>query len=321
MTRKIYVIYKATCLVNEKVYIGFDSRWPKRQIEHKSVSFNPKSTAYHSYFHNAIRKHGWDNFVWEVIYASPDRNHTLTVMEPFFISAYRSETQLYNLTNGGEGVSGVKLYGEKNPNFNHNIFTFKHQNGTMFTGTRYAFSTTHNIPRHRIDGLINEKVITLQSGWSLAKPRAHKYETRETYTFFHPDHGIFTGRKHQFINKYPEIKNHTRSLCEMIQSKTGGVKGWSIIDESGNICCSPKENLFVFQHRLGSTYIGTRSGLKHHFPEERLNKNHLLSVTKGETASHKGWFCLEQISTVTRYKEVKQIHSHQSCETGQNSHQ
>ena len=33
----IYTIYKATCINTGKSYIGFDSHWPKRKLEHKSI--------------------------------------------------------------------------------------------------------------------------------------------------------------------------------------------------------------------------------------------------------------------------------------------
>ena len=62
----IYTIYKATNTINGKVYIGFDSKWPRRAQDHKSSSFNEKHKDHHSYFHRAIRKYGWNNFIWEV---------------------------------------------------------------------------------------------------------------------------------------------------------------------------------------------------------------------------------------------------------------
>jgi group I intron endonuclease len=108
---KTYTIYKATNLVNNKVYIGFTANWPQRisghdydrrygQIEHKP-------------FYKALKKYGWDNFVWEAIYQSQDEEHTLKVMEPQFITEYRSwvgfeDCNGYNVTMGGEGATGYK---------------------------------------------------------------------------------------------------------------------------------------------------------------------------------------------------------------------
>lgn len=106
---KIYSIYKATCKSNGKIYIGFDSRWPKRQIEHKSSAFLDKDNRH---FHNAIRKYGWDDFEWEVICQSLDGNHLLKKMETYFINKYDSFNTGYNLTLGGEGTLGLKVSNE-----------------------------------------------------------------------------------------------------------------------------------------------------------------------------------------------------------------
>ena len=99
----IYSIYRVVNKINGKIYIGFDCAWPKRQRIHK-CNYSKKNFK----FYNAIKKHGWDSFLWEVIYQSKDRNHTLKVMENYFIEQYDSFTNGYNSTLGGEGVFGVR---------------------------------------------------------------------------------------------------------------------------------------------------------------------------------------------------------------------
>ncbi len=94
---KVYTIYKATNKINEKSYIGFDSNWPSRKYSHK------KADGSCPYFHSAIKKYGFDNFEWEAIYQSLDYEHTLKIMEPYFIEQFYEN---YNLTLGGEGSTG-----------------------------------------------------------------------------------------------------------------------------------------------------------------------------------------------------------------------
>jgi hypothetical protein len=96
----IYTIYRATNIITSKVYIGFDARWPKRKSEHKTASKNQQYKIY-----NAIRKYGWNNFVWEPIYQSTDYNHCLNRMEQYFIDEYDSIRNGYNSTKGGAGGS------------------------------------------------------------------------------------------------------------------------------------------------------------------------------------------------------------------------
>ena len=96
---KIYTIYKAVNNFDNKCYIGFTSCWPKRLIQHKS-STSKKITI----FSKAIKKYGWENFSWEILYQSKNRDHTLEVMEPFFIKECKShfkDGNGYNMNFGG----------------------------------------------------------------------------------------------------------------------------------------------------------------------------------------------------------------------------
>lgn len=108
---KIYTIYKATNTKNGKVYIGFSKNWPKRINGH---NYDRRyGNAPHRAFYNAIQKYGWESFEWEAIYQSWDFDHTLKVMEPYFIDQYRSwvgfeDCNGYNITRGGQGANGWK---------------------------------------------------------------------------------------------------------------------------------------------------------------------------------------------------------------------
>lgn len=97
----IYSIYKCVNRINGKVYIGFDSNWPNRQNEHR-YSINSRNQK----FYLALRKYGWYNFEWEVIYQSFDGEHTLKIMENYFITEFDSYNKGYNETLGGEGTLG-----------------------------------------------------------------------------------------------------------------------------------------------------------------------------------------------------------------------
>jgi group I intron endonuclease len=99
----IYSIYKVVNKVNGKIYIGFTSNFNGRKKSHKKSIKNPKYT---SIFHNSLRKYGWDSFEWEILYQSKDKEHTMKIMEPFFIEQYNSYNSGYNMTIGGEGNLG-----------------------------------------------------------------------------------------------------------------------------------------------------------------------------------------------------------------------
>ena len=98
---KMYTIYRAFHKDTGKSYVGFDSAWPKRKYAHKHKS----KTDDYQYFHNAIRKYGWESFDWEVLYSSEDKEHCL-LMEKHFIREYNCFGNGFNLTLGGEGTFG-----------------------------------------------------------------------------------------------------------------------------------------------------------------------------------------------------------------------
>ncbi len=99
----MYSIYQAINKVNNKSYIGFDSKWPRRRRIHKWLALTKKVN---TYFHKAIRKYGWNNFEWKILFQSSNLEETLNIQENFFIEKYNSYNQGYNLTKGGEGTLG-----------------------------------------------------------------------------------------------------------------------------------------------------------------------------------------------------------------------
>ena len=95
-------VYIATNLVNGKIYVGVTTkgRLGKRIYEHTrdSKKLNTK-------FYKAIRKHGIQNFYFEVVESHPS-------MAAGFVAEIRLIAELspaYNSTKGGEGASGVPI--------------------------------------------------------------------------------------------------------------------------------------------------------------------------------------------------------------------
>lgn len=100
---KIYSIYRITNTVNQKVYIGFTEKNPDYRWRQHIRTMKYVDATQHQYLHKAMLKYGVEHFIFEVIYQSLDQHDTLSVMEPLFITAYRSfGVGVYNLSNGGE---------------------------------------------------------------------------------------------------------------------------------------------------------------------------------------------------------------------------
>lgn len=99
-----YKIYKHTNQINGKVYIGLTNQKLDRRFRK-----NGKGYKYCSYFYNAIKKYGWENFSHELLLDNLSKEEAC-LKEKEFILKYKSKNDLYgyNLTEGGEGVCGRK---------------------------------------------------------------------------------------------------------------------------------------------------------------------------------------------------------------------
>jgi group I intron endonuclease len=155
----IYTIYKATNLINNKCYIGFDSRFPRRIYFHK---YNYPNTDFK--FYRAIRKYGWDNFEWEIIYQSNDKDYTKNIMENYFIEEYDSYLNGYNSTFGGEGTFGY-IRSQEEKDFISGMIS-KRNKGRLWFNNGIENKFCHSPPDESWKkGRINQKPTTKGNKW------------------------------------------------------------------------------------------------------------------------------------------------------------
>ena len=95
------VIYKATNKINDKVYIGQTRcNLKKRMYEHHQDAKHHRDKCWR--FCHAIRKYGFDNFRWEIIYESNNKDD-INEKEEFYINQYDSKNR-YNVLNSSHDV-------------------------------------------------------------------------------------------------------------------------------------------------------------------------------------------------------------------------
>ena len=90
-------IYKITNNINGKIYIG----------KHSTDKLNDGYMGSGVLIKKAIQKYGIENFTKEYL-AFCDNEETLNWLERFYIKKYNAKECGYNLSDGGEGVLGVK---------------------------------------------------------------------------------------------------------------------------------------------------------------------------------------------------------------------
>lgn len=111
-------IYRFTNKINGKIYIG------------KSVNLKQRLSRYKNYFkkdcpgifYKSVKKHGWENFTFEIIELFPSRTHFISEYllerEAFWISFYNSTNKEigYNIISHGGNIFGFKHLKSTRPN-------------------------------------------------------------------------------------------------------------------------------------------------------------------------------------------------------------
>lgn len=92
------IIYKVTNTVNNKSYIG-QTRQSIQERKQRHLYSTQRGSKLA--FHCALRKYGFDNFTWEIL-ETADTPEELPVLEAQYIKKYRTFTEGYNMTSGGE---------------------------------------------------------------------------------------------------------------------------------------------------------------------------------------------------------------------------
>ena len=106
----MYLIYKITNILNNKIYIGkttqtLNARWLDHEAEAKrwqNCQQTGRAFGYNSKLYSAIAKDGISNFKISILEETSDLE-TLNKREKFWIKTLKTRTQGYNISAGGDG--------------------------------------------------------------------------------------------------------------------------------------------------------------------------------------------------------------------------
>lgn len=219
------IIYKATNLINNKVYIGQTIHSLNIRINQHmhNMRINKNRPLY-----NSMNKYGVDNFSWKVIDVAKNReelNHKEIYWIDYFDSYfYKENSNGYNLTVGGDSVSGYRhteetkstmsesrkgrLAGENNPMFGR----IKENN--PFYGKSHSQETKEKISKANKGRLVGD-----------SNPNYNKERSRETKDRISESRkGKYNGEKHhnskpvvqlskdgEFVARYKTIRESAKS--------------------------------------------------------------------------------------------------------------
>jgi group I intron endonuclease len=104
--KKAY-IYLIENVVNGNVYVGKTLYPQKRWSDHKTSAGLVDDYRTATPLYRAMRKYGLENFTFSIIDEHEDERYALDILEPKWITYYKDlGKRLYNLTDGGDGLSG-----------------------------------------------------------------------------------------------------------------------------------------------------------------------------------------------------------------------
>lgn len=187
------IIYKHTCIISNKSYIGKTKRSiEQRFFEH--ISSSKKDKEKYTHFEYALRKYSKENFI-SVILEENIPPELINEREKYWIDYYKTFTFGYNMTEGGDGGA---FYREKNGMFGKshskeakekigksskiansgensyrtrtiNIYNQFGKLQYISTGSFKKFCYENNLPHQRLEKSINDNLPIYRTGRSKAQ--------------------------------------------------------------------------------------------------------------------------------------------------------
>lgn len=177
------LIYKATNRINGKIYIGQTTRSLQKRI--KGHNNESKRTNYA--FHKAIRKHGIENFDFEVLFECQTLEE-LNKKEIELIKELKANNRDigYNITIGGSSFGSgenhpsfgkplsdehkakisKKKSGDNNPSYDFTVYSFQHPDFGTRIGTKFELRKEFKLIKGNLAAICNGKRIE-HKGWRL----------------------------------------------------------------------------------------------------------------------------------------------------------
>jgi group I intron endonuclease len=189
------VIYCYHCIPTGKKYIGQTDNERRRNYEHRYQAKTKKKFGYNCKFYNAVRKYGWDSFVYGII-----EEFDISLLEEkeiFFIEKYDTYRNGYNTTFGGKTIRGYKHSVETKENMRRKALGRKHTDET--------------------------KKLISKSLKIRATSMKYLYELQS------PNKEVFiTNSLEGFCKENPQYNLYRRLLCDVAHGKQRHHKGWTV---------------------------------------------------------------------------------------------
>jgi len=304
------IIYKVTNRIDDKCYIGQTVKTLKqRKSAHKTRM--KKSNRKH-YFYNALRKHGWDNFKWEVLCECKSKKE-MDEMEFHYIKQYDSYNNGYNMTWGGEGNVGWipsektkkkisdahkgrnngPCTDERKKNISKSLIGYKHSEET-----KKKISDAHKGMKL---GPMSE-----EQKWKISKANTGKKRTKEQKQKMSEIHKMYKNTKEYkdwFMKNSPLLTPEIRKKATKSRIKNGNYghseETKKKISEGNRGKKRTKEDINKITKRMSKKWIIIDTNNKEFIitnlekfcRDNKLRSGSMRNVSNGIWKQYKGWRC------------------------------
>jgi Mor family transcriptional regulator len=244
------IIYCAHCIPTGKKYIGKTLKClERRKSSHKSAAKYEKRNLK---FYNAIKKYGWNSFIWGVIEECDVESPSGEILEGENIAEF---CRNYNLSSSSMGcvLSGkrkshkgwtlpeTKVYGYELRTLKiEREFTIQSPDGTIITGKNVTkFCNQYNLNPASIINVLNGKYKSYKK-WKLTKTNLISHKSRiekisKEFVIMSPDQTIIKEKNiKEFSKKYNLIPGE---ISRVLSKKIKSHRGWKLptIDTNQNV--------------------------------------------------------------------------------------
>lgn len=231
-------VYKLTCKINNKIYIGKANNLQKRIISHR----NSIRTKRYSYIINAIRKYGFDSFDLEILYLSEKFDiYELLAMETAYIIFYNSIDKYigYNMCLCANDRSGVPMSDETKEkmriiNLGRRVTPETKEKLRKFNlGKHHSEETKQKI---RIGNIGKRhphteeyKKAMSENHWNCSGINNPAYDSIR-YKFIHiPTSEIFVGTQYEFYKQYNLLKS---GVSRIVSGDRKSYRKWKLLNSN-----------------------------------------------------------------------------------------
>lgn len=208
-----HIIYKATSNTTGLSYIGYTNKLSRRKALHKFAAKNGSATK----FHQAIRKFGFEDFAWTILFEGKSKDICFLVEEPKYIKMFNTIKNGYNVAQGGN--RSYRLTTEMKCNLN---------NGRKGKTLNELYGVRAKQIRDKLRISLKQHY---KSNPNIRRGLNNTNADKKKHSFVNSKTGqTFEGTRHEFFMNHNFSPSDRSNMCQVMKGNLNHCKGWKLIE-------------------------------------------------------------------------------------------